>query len=161
MVTQAEFYATKRKEAEFHCLTFDHPDFDAPIRLVFNQFADVTLNCNTYTATVGTVDTSTMEGETPSISITFPRIVVGRDFKKQLKKITDSGRMSPISGTYEKFIPSVQLAPVRQRTLHVVENSGIAMNGSSVTVKLGEVNRLTKDVADLYDISIFTGLETV
>jgi len=161
MVTQAEFYSSKRKEPEFHCITLTHSAFDAPYRLVFNQFQTVNLNGNDYIPVYGAITLTDSDAENPAVTISFPRIVVGREFDKQKKKIAESGRMEPIQVKYEKFIPSVQSAPVRTRTLYAVDSGGIVTNGETVSIKAGRVNKMTMDVADIYDVTVWTGLETV
>lgn len=161
MVTQAEFYASKRKEAEYHCITLSHPDFDAPYRLLADQYANVTLNGNEYKAAAMTIGLTDSDAENPAVSIGFPRLVVGREFAEQKKKITLSGRMEPIEVKYEKFIPTVQSVPVRKRTLYAVDSGGIVTSPESITIKAGRVNKMTMDVSSIYDVSVWTGLETI
>lgn len=161
MVTQAEFYATKRKEPEYHCITLSHSAFDAPYRLVADQYQDVTLNGAVYKAAAMTVGLTDADAENPAVSIGFPRLVVGREFDAQKKKIALSGRMEPIEVKYEKFIPAVQDGPVRKRTLYAVDSGGIVTNESTVSVKAGRVNKMVLGVSNTYDVSVWTGLETV
>lgn len=161
MITQSEFYAAKLPDPVYDCFTLSHSAFSEPYRLVANQYADMTLNGAVYKAAPMDIGLSDSDAENPAVTASFPRLVVGREFNAATKRITDAGRMEPIEAKYERFIPTVQTGPVKKRTLHVVDSGGIVKTGETVSVKAGQVNKMTMGVADIYDVSIFTGLETV
>ena len=80
---KAEFWATKNLRARFETVTFSHASFSAPIRLVKDVFEDVTLGGNVYTAAPMDIKPPEQKSDTqPKLTISFPRPVVGRQFKQ-------------------------------------------------------------------------------
>lgn len=161
-MTPVEFWSTKSKRPEFLAVVFDHPEFDEPIRLVSNQFESVTLGGNVHTP-------ATMEIKPPDqtsepiakLKVTFPRAVVGREFKRQLKAITAGGRLSPITVTYRHYIGTDLTTPAMSWELYVAREGGIVFTADVVQVTATDVNPMRLSAAEIYDPAIFTGLQSV
>lgn len=161
MTAQAEFWTQKKRRPEYHCMTFSHSSWSAPIRLVINQYSNITLNGNVYTATSAEITPPSQNADdAATASISFPRQVVGREFKQALQSIVSAGKITPITATYEHFIDGIT-APVRSQRLWVSESGGILWNATTVSVKCTDKNPLRRDISTKYDVDIFTGLRNL
>lgn len=159
MVTAAEFWATKRRSARFDTITFAHPEFDAPFRLVANVFAEVTLGGNVYTPAPMEIGPPAQNGDAqPRLSITFPRAVVGRQFKQQLALIVAAGSREPISVTYAVWLEDTG-APKITWVLYASDKGGIRFSADAVQVSATLDNPMIRSVAPIYLPSAFTGLQ--
>lgn len=158
------FWATKSPLPEYEAITFTNPAFDAPIRLVTNQFAWVTLGGNPHRPAPMTIKTPDQTGDaTAKLSIAFPRIVVGREFKQQLALVKASGSREPIGCQYALYqgVGTDLDAPVKTWDLYIGDASGIIFNGESVQVTATVDNPMRRRVGPVYDPGVFTGLELV
>lgn len=153
------FWTTKSPLAEYHAITFEHPAFDAPIRLVANQFAPVTLAGQVHTPAPMSIRPPESKGDSqPRMTIAFPRQVVGREFKRQLAKIAAAGSRAPIVVTYAQFL-GVTDAPQQTIRLFVADTGGVAFNAESVQVTAAEDNPMRRAAGVIYEPGTFTGLE--
>lgn len=159
-MNQREFWSTKNPAPEYEALTFTHDDFSQPFRIVANKFEDATLGGYVHQAVrMDIVLPEVGKNAGGSLTIKFPRIVVGRAFSQQLKLITVAGRYKPITVQYARYQHPDLTTPVQSITLYVSGNNGIVMNGDTVQVTATVDNPLRRSVARIYDVSIFTGLE--
>jgi hypothetical protein len=157
-----EFWSTKSPLPEYHAIRFEHPAFDAPIRLVANQFADVTLGGHVHTPAPMTIkppDQASSDAR-PRLQIAFPRAVVGREFKRKLGLIVASGSREPITVAYEVYLGSTD-APQLTWALYVSDQGGVAFGAESVQVTATDDNPLRRAVAPIYRPDEFTGLELI
>lgn len=160
MVTAAEFWATKRRKARYDTITFEHPEFDAPFRLVANVFAEVTLGGDVYTPAPMDISPPAQNGDAqPRLTSTFPRAVVGRQFKQQLRLIEAAGSRDPIEVTYAIWLEDTD-APKVTWNLFAAENGGIRFSPDAVQVSASLDNPMQRSVALIYDPAIFSGLAT-
>ncbi len=156
-----EFWTTKSPLAEYHAVTFEHPAFDAPIRLVANQFAPVTLAGEVHDPAPMSIKPPEAKGDSrPRMTIAFPRQVVGREFKRQLRLVTASGSRAPITVTYALFLGVVD-EPQRTFTLYVADAGGVAFNAESVQVTATDDNPMRRTAGVIYEPGVFTGLERI
>lgn len=156
-----EFWATKSPLAEYHTITFDNPAFEAPFRLVANQFSEVTLGGYVHTPAPMSIkppaQTSTSQ---PRLTMTFPRQVVGREFKRQLARIAAASSTTPISITYAVYLGETD-APKLTWSLYASDTGGVQFSEDGVSVTATDSNPMRRDVAPIYDPSVFTGLELI
>lgn len=158
---KATFWATKSPLPEFHAVTFSHPSFDEPIRLVANQFTEVPLGGFVHTPAPMTIKAPDQKSDAqPRLQIAFPRAVVGREFKRQLGLIVASGSRRPISVTYAVYLGDTG-APQVTWTLYVSDQGGVAFDADSVQVTATDDNPMRQAVAPIYDPADFTGLELI
>lgn len=158
---KATFWGSKSPLPEFHGITFEHPAFSAPFRLVANQFAPVTLGGHVHQPAPMTIKAPDSKGDTqPKLTLAFPRQVVGREFKRQLKLATASGSREPIKVTYSIYLGDTA-APEIVWQLYAADAGGVAFNGESVQVTATDSNPMRQAVAPIYDPSTFTGLELI
>lgn len=159
---KATFWATKSPLAEYEAVVFDHPAFSAPIRLVANQFAEVTLDGEVHTPAPMTIKPPTQGagGSSPKLTITFPRQVVGREFKQQLALIVEAGDRTPITVTYSLYL-GVTSAPQVTWTLYASDAGGVAFSRDAVQVTATLDNPMRRAVAPVYLPEVFTGLQQV
>lgn len=161
-MTPAEFWATKSKRPEYLAVVFDHPEFESPIRLVANQFAEVTLGGFVHTpANMGIKPPEQSNEPIAKLTVSFPRAVVGRDFKQRLKAITDGGRLAPITVTYSHYIGSDLVTPAISWELFVARDGGIVFTAEVVQVSATDVNPMRLSAAVIYDPTVFTGLAAI
>lgn len=161
MTTKEQFWATKSPLPEYHAITFSHPSFEAPFRLVANQFAEVTLGGAVHTPAAMTITAPTQKSdEQPKLTMVFPRQVVGRQFKQQLRLITDSGSRAPISVTYAVYLGDTD-APKLSWSLYASEQGGIQFSQEAVQVTATDSNPMRRRVGVIYDPAEFTGLELI
>lgn len=150
------FWSTKSPLPEYHAIVFEHASFDAPIRLVANQFAELTLGGYVHTAAPMTVRRPDQSSDTqPRMQIAFPRAVVGREFKRQLKLVSGSG--APIKVTHSIYLGQKD-TPQLTWTLYVGEHNGVVFTADAVQVTATDDNPMRTFVAAVYDPNEFTGL---
>lgn len=155
------FWATKSPLPEYHSIVFEHPSFEAPIRLVANKFAEVTLAGNVHTPAPMAIKPPEQKGDVqPRLVLSFPRQVVGMDFKRQLRRVYAASSRNPISVTYSVYLGDTD-APEIVWTLYVAEQSGIQFSETDVQVTATDDNPMRRNVALIYDPSVFTGLENL
>ena len=154
-----EFWATKSPLPEWHAITFEHPVFDAPFRLVANQFAEITLGGEVHTPAPMSIKPPDKSGNTqPKLTMAFPRPVVGREFKRQLRLIAAAGSREPIKVTYAVYLGEVD-APKLTWNLFVADAGGVAFSADAVQVSATLDNPMRRAVAPIYTPDVFTGLE--
>lgn len=155
------FWATKSPLPEYHAITFSHPAFDAPIRLVANKYAEVTLGGNVHTpAGMNIVPPEQKSEGQPRLTLVFPRQAVGREFKRQLRLIAAAGSLAPIQVNYDVYLGDTD-APEVTWLLYVAEQGGIQFGTDSVQVLATVDNPLRRSAAIIYDPGFFTGLELI
>ncbi len=156
-----EYWATKSPLPTYEAITFDHPDFTAPIRLVAHEFAPVTLGGNVHTpAPMKITPPSQRTAGQPRMTISFPRQVVGRAFKQQLALIVAAGSRAPIEITYAVYLGDTATPEVTW-ALYASDQAGIGFSADAVQVTATLDNPLRRDVAPVYSPDVFTGLETL
>lgn len=155
------FWSSKSPLPEFHTITFEHPVFSSPIRLVANQFAEVTLGGYVHTPAAMAIKPPEQRSDTPPrLTLSFPRQVVGREFKRQLRMIYASNSREPISVTYAIYL-GVTDVPQVTWGLFVAEQGGVQLTPDAVQVTASDDNPLRRNVALIYDPNVFTGLAVV
>jgi len=154
-----EFWSTKSVNPEYFTVTFYHSAFGY-YRLVDAKFSDVTLGGNLFKACTMKINPPDI-GKDPvsSFSVSFPRIVVGREFKQAMNKISLTGSFEPIKATYTHWIGATLSDVAFSIDLYVSDKGGIAFNGDSVTVKATDDNPMRLDVSTIFTIEDFSGLE--
>jgi hypothetical protein len=156
-----EFWATKSPSAQFETITFEHPEFAAPIRLVANEFSDVILGGNTHTPAGMHIKRPDQRADMqPKLTITFPRQYVGRQFKAQLKLIAAAGSSAPIEITYALWLGETD-APKITWNLYAADQGGVNFSADAVQVVATLDNPMRRAVAPIYDPAVFTGLESL
>lgn len=163
MTTQAArvFWSSKSPMPEWHAVTFSHPAFDAPFRLVANQFAEVTLAGNVHIPAPMTITPPDQKNDTqPKLTMVFPRQVVGRQFKQQLKLIAESGSRAPIVVTYEVYLGEMT-TPQLSWSLYAAEQGGIQFSTDGVQVVATDSNPMRWSASIIYEPGTFTGLEII
>lgn len=157
-MTPSEFWATKSSLPEYLTVTFDHPDMGT-IRLVADQYAPVTIAGHEYTpAPMSITPPEQASDPIAKLRVSFPRAVVGREFKRRLKQISAAGRLSPIVVTYSHWIGSDLSAPVSSWPLYVDRDSGIVFSSETVQVTATDDNPLRLNCSEIYDPTVWTGL---
>ena len=158
-MTAAEFWSTKSPLPEYHSIVFSHPNFDAPVRLVANQFAEVTLGGFVHTPAPMKIKPPDQAGDAQSkLSMAFPRQVVGREFKQKLKLIGAS--REPITVVYAVYLDDLT-TPAVTWSLYVSDAGGVTFGSEAVQVTATDSNPMRRAVGEIYDPSIFTGLEII
>lgn len=158
---KAVFWSTKSSLPEYHSVVFEHPAFVEPFRLVANQFAPVTLGGFVHQPAPMTVRPPDQRSDAqPRLTLAFPRQVVGREFKRNLQRIVDSGLRDPITVTYAMYLGDT-ITPQMSWVLYASEANGVAFNESTVQVTATDTNPMRRAVAPIYDPSVFTGLELI
>jgi len=154
-----EFYATKSKLPEYHAVVFSHPEFEQPFRLVANQFTPVTLSGEVHTPAQMSIKPPDQKSDVrPKLSMGFPRVVVGRDFKREMRRVQASGSRDPIQVSYRVYLGETD-APKTTWDLYVDEEGGVAFSTDTVQVTASDDNIMRRSVALIYDPGVFTGLE--
>jgi hypothetical protein len=151
---KAEFWATKSAQPVYETVTFSHPSFTAPFRIVANKFATVMLGGNAYTPAPMQITHPEQRGDGQAKqTITFPRAVVGREFKRQLKLI--GGSRAPITITTGIWL-GTELA--RSWVLYASDEGGVRFDTDAVQVVATIDNPMRRAIAPTYDPAVFTGL---
>ena len=158
---KATFWATKSPLAEYHAITFEHSAFSAPFRLVANQFAPVTLGGQVHQPAPMSIKPPDQKSDTQArLTMSFPRQVVGREFKRQLRLIQASGSREPIAVTYAIYMGDTT-APEMTWSLYAAEAGGVQFSTDAVQVVATDDNPMRRQVGVIYDPATFTGLELI
>ena len=153
------FWSSKSPLAEYEAITLDHPAFTAPFRLVANQYAEVTLDGNVFTPVAMKITPPDQRSDAqPKLVMNFPRQVVGRTFKQQMKLVKESGSRAPITVTYAVYL-GVTTAPQVTWNLYAANQGGIQFTPDTVQVQATIDNPMRRQVGTIYDPTIWTGLE--
>lgn len=158
-MTNITFWTQKPNDViRYETVVFSHPDID-DVLLVANQYDAALLGGNTYKPVRMEVKLPEQDKDPiASVSVSFPRAVVGEEFKQALKQINPFNRIIPISMTVSVWLSSDIATPQQSWSLFVGED-GIAMTGESVQVTGTDDNPMVYDISTIYDPAIFTGLE--
>lgn len=156
-----EFWSTKNPGPQLETVEFSHPSFTSTFRMVANVFADVILAGNVYTPAPMTIGKPERNADAqPRLTITFPRAVVGRQFKQQLALVLASGSRAPIAVAYKLWLQETD-APKVTWNMYASDKGGIRFSPESVQVVAGLDNPMTRFVAPIYDPAVFTGLQAL
>jgi hypothetical protein len=128
---------------------------------VANQFEEVTLGGFVHTPAPMTIQAPEQKGDAqPRMTIVFPRAVVGREFKRQLKLIQASGVIAPIVIDYAIYTGDTS-APQVTWQLYASDKSGVQFGADAVQVTATDDNPMRRAVGPIYDPAVFTGLELI
>lgn len=156
---KAVFWATKSPRPEWHAVVFDHPAFDGPIRLVANQFAEVALGGLVHTPAPMTIEPPEQTADNqPKLRLAFPRQVVGREFKRQLKLIKAAGSFAPVTVEYSIYLGDT-VAPEMSWSLFLSDAGGVQFGSGQVQVTATDDNPMRRKVAPIYEPAVWTGLQ--
>lgn len=155
-----EYWTTKPPTPEYEALVFTHPSFSTPIRLVIDQFEPVTLGGNVHTPVPGQVKEPDQAAGPVRMTITFPRAVVGAEFKRQVRLMQASGSAAPITCTYARYLGDT-VAPEVTWELYVSDSGGITITPDAVQVVATDDNPMRRPAALLYDPAVWTGLQVL
>ncbi|MCU0952638.1 MAG: DUF1833 domain-containing protein [Burkholderiaceae bacterium] len=160
-ITERQFWARKPVETQYQTVTFSHPAFDAPVRLVANEWAPVTLGGSLYTpAAMSIRPPQSAPTQQPKLTLSFARQQIGRAFKVQLRKIRAAGSRDPVQVDYAVWLQDTD-APKRTWTLYADDRGGVAFDAQTVQVS-ATVDRLRRvSRAPIYDPGVFTGLASL
>jgi hypothetical protein len=158
---KAEFWTTKRREPEYMTIQFDHASFSAPVYLVANEWGVITLGGIDYTGCPMKI-TPPDQAKDPiaSMTIAFPRPIVGREFLQRIEAMTEATIMQPITVTFRHWITGAAL-PVTEFVLFASPENGIAFQAGMVQVTATDENPMRADVSIVYDVDIWTGLQSL
>lgn len=154
---QREYWATLKKVERYKTIEFYDPDFGS-VYLVANKFFPVTLKVDgldrEFTPVNAEIpeDTENNSGQT-RCQIKFSRI--GIHFRQKLRQ--RKNLFEPIRANIRYYIKGID-EPTKEFKLFVNQN-GVSMDESSVTVELGYDNPARLSVQQFYDPAIFTGLQ--
>ncbi len=152
------FWATKSPLAQFEAIVFEHPAFEDSIRLVANVFEEVTLGGLVHTPAPMSIRPPERNGDAqPKLVLSFPRAVVGREFKRQLALVVAAGSLEPIAVGYSLYLGDT-LAPQVTWNLYASDKGGVSFGADTVQVTATLDNPMRRQVAPIYDPGVFTGL---
>ena len=161
---QREFWNQKNPAEEYDTITFEHVDFKDPIRLVINQFEIKKFNGYKYIPVSGKISLPEQGSDlVPKLSLQFPRVVVGDEFKKAINSITIAGWRSPIYLIYEKYNELSMNAPTMRYVL-TVSDDGVSFNRNTVQITATDDNPMTLGIPfgregnPIYTIAEYPGL---
>lgn len=156
-----QFYATKNPGPRYQSVVFSHPAFDASIALVADVFEEVTLGGVVHIPAPMSIKPPDQSGDpTAKMTISFPRVVVGREFKRQLRLVRASGSRAPIAVTYAVYLDDLS-TPSATWPMFASEDGGIAFGTQAVQVTATIDNPMRRSAALIYDPAVFTGLELI
>ena len=156
-----EFWTTKSSRPEFHTVTFSHPAMTDPIRLVANQFAEVVLSGHLHTPAPMQLKPPTLGGETNvKMTVSFPRAVVGRQFKAGLQLVAAWPVPEPVRAVYSIYLADTD-RPEITWPLYASDQTGVQFTPEAVQVTLSDTNPMRRQAGGVYTPDVFTGLEAV
>lgn len=157
---KAEFWSKKPATlAEYEAVTFDHPEFSAPFRLVANVFAEVTLSGNVHTPAGMQIKRPELRTDgQPRLVLGFPRQYVGALFKAQLRLLAAASSTDPIEVLYAIYTGDTS-APAVTWQMYVADAGGIVFTRDAVQVTATLDNPMRRRAALIYTPQVFTGLQ--
>jgi len=156
-----KFWTTKSPRPEFHAVVFSHPAMTAPVRLVANQFAPVTLGGHSHTPAPMQIKPPDQGGDVNiRMTISFPRAVVGQQFRAQLKLIQAWATPEPIEIAYSVYLDDTS-TPQIVWPLYAGDQSGIQFTSEAVQVTATDTNPMRRSASEIYTPDVFTGLDAV
>lgn len=156
---QRAFWSQKNPAAEFDTITFNHPAFSEPVRLVANVYSDMTFNGNEYRACSMEIN-KPEQGKDPvsSIGVKFARPQVGDEFKKIIRAMGPFDWLaSPITLTLQQFTEDDMNSPIQDWTLYVTED-GIRISRDTLEVQASDDNPMILNMSQVYDLDRYPGL---
>ena len=156
---QKIFWATKSPLIQFETLEINHSSFAAPIRLVANQFSEVTAAGVVFTpCPMGVQPPQQSSDPVITMTINFPRIVIGREFIKRLNNISAAGTLAEITIRYRKFTSDDMANPTDDYTLYAKD---LGYNGDFVSIGASDNNPMNKSIGVITTVELFPGLEVL
>jgi hypothetical protein len=153
------FWSSKSPLAEYHAVVFSHPAMNT-FRLVANQFEAVMLGGEYHIPAPMQIKPPDQGGDANArMTLSFPRAVVGSEFRKQLKLVQAYATIEPISVTYSVYLGEVA-SPEIVWPLYVSDQSGIQFTQNAVQVTATDTNPMRRRAAEIYTPDVFTGLES-
>ncbi len=153
------FWSSKSPRPEYHAVVFSHPGMTAPIRLVANQFASLTLGGASHVPAPMQIKPPDQGGDANiRMTLSFPRAVVGKQFKDQLALIRAYADLEPISVTYSIYL-SDTASPEIVWPLYVSDQAGVQFTTEAVQVTATDTNPMRRQAGVIYTPDIFTGLD--
>lgn len=155
---QRAFWSQKNPAAEFDTITFHHPAFVSPVRLVANVFSDMTFAGNVYRACSMEVK-KPEQGKDPisSIDVKFARPVVGDEFKAIIRSLDPFDWMTPITLQLMQFTELNTETPIQNWSLFVTED-GVRVSRDSLSVQASDDNPMILNVSQIYTLESYPGL---
>lgn len=161
MITEAQrrYWNEYEKKVQYSTVTFYHPDFGY-VHLVANQFKPKHFKFNgaltEFTPVHAEIPTQPdNDNGKAKAQIKFGRI--GIEFRKKLRMIKQN--FIPTQAIISTYI-GTEGEPDSQYNLFV-DNNGVAMDESFVTIKLGYENPMNVQCQFFYDLRIWTGLQNL
>lgn len=156
---KAEFWSKKPAALpEYEAITFDHPEFSAPFRLVANVYEEVTLSGNVHTPAGMQIKRPELRTDgQPKLVLGFPRQYVGAQFKEQLRLLQAAASTDPIEVLFEIYTGDTS-APAVTWPLFIADAGGIVFSRDAVQVTATLDNPMRRGVALIYTPQVFTGL---
>lgn len=156
---QRAFWSQKNPAAEFDTVTFTHPAFKEPIRLVANVFSDMTFNGNTYRACSMEID-KPEQGKDPvsSVGVRFSRPLVGDEFKAIIRAMDPFDWLAaPITLCLQQFTEDDPNNPIQNWSLYVTED-GIRISRDTLQVQASDDNPMILNMSQIYDLDRYPSL---
>ncbi|EAO3019246.1 hypothetical protein FRN05_17420 [Salmonella enterica subsp. enterica] len=156
---QRAFWSQKNPAAEFDTVTFSHPAFSAPVRLVANVYSDMMFNGNVYRACSMEVD-KPEQGKDPvsSIGVKFSRPQVGDEFKSIIRAMDPFDWLAaPITLQLQQFTEDEPNAALQDWTLYVTED-GIRISRDTLQIQASDDNPMILNMSQVYDLERYPGL---
>jgi hypothetical protein len=127
---------------------------------VLDQFEPVTLGGNVHTPVPGQVKEPDQAGGQVRLTVSFPRAVVGAEFKRQLRLVQTSGSVAPIACTYARYLVDTA-SPEVTWELYVADAGGVTITPDAVQVMATDDNPMRRPAALIYDPATWTGLQVL
>lgn len=158
---QRAFWSQKNPAAEFDTITFNHPAFSEPVRLVANVFTDMVFASKTYRAC--SMELSKPEqGKDPvsSIGAKFARPQVGDEFKSIIRQLDPFDWLTPITLQLMAFSENDLNNPLQNWTLFITED-GVRLSRDTIQVQASDDNPMVMNTSQRYDLDNYPGLAYV
>ncbi|MCX8622877.1 MULTISPECIES: hypothetical protein [unclassified Gilliamella] len=139
---QREFFTQKNPAEEYDTITFHHPEFKAPLRLILNQFKPLTFAGNEFILVAAKINLPDQGSElTPKLNLQFSRIHIGDEIKKIVNSISPFGWQEPISMIYEQYNELSMNKPTQRYSLYISEE-GIRFNRTAGEITATDDNSM-------------------
>lgn len=164
-LSQREFWTQKNPAEEFNTVTFDHPHFSEPIRLVLNKHEPKTLGGKVFKPVAGELNLPAQGSELiPKLDLRFSRVQIGDEFKQVINDMSPfDWQEKSVSVTFESYNSLSTDKPMHRYRLYTPE-SGIKFNRTTVQISATDDNPMIlavprNGINPVYTVEEYPGLK--
>lgn len=147
---QRKYWTQKNPAVEWDTITFNHPKFDNPVRLVLNCFDEQVFQGEIYTPVAAELQKPEQSKDPVyDATVSFPRSYVIEEVEELLAKLDPFDQMTEIEMLLMSFSDEDRETPFQKWMLYV-EEDGIRTGPDTIQITAGDDNPNIRSYYKLY-----------